>query len=121
MLHSNEGAKLRDCFSYLKSGFDNNEFLFMMMDCLSKDEVIERIAKEQNFGSIKDFEGLKDDIIITTPKERYYTDADFNAYGILKGWEFAFSNASKGVKGTSGICRCYCVFYRGYRKCLNSI
>ena len=29
VVYSNEGAKLRDCFSFLKSGFDNNDFLFI--------------------------------------------------------------------------------------------
>lgn len=46
MVYSNEEAKLRDCFSFLKSGFDNNEFPFMMMYSLSKDEIFKRIAKE---------------------------------------------------------------------------
>lgn len=97
VVYPNEEAKLRDCFSFLKSGFDDNEFLFIMMDSLSKDEIIKRIAKEWNFGNVKDFEGLKDDIIITTPKELYYPDGDFT-YRILKKWEFAFSNASKRGK-----------------------
>jgi hypothetical protein len=75
---------LPDCFSFLKSGFDNNEFLFIMMDSLPKDEIIKRIAKEWNFGNVKDFEGIKDDIIITTPKEWYYHDGDLNTFRILK-------------------------------------
>lgn len=77
VVYSNEETKLHDCFSFLKSGFDNNEFLFIMMDSLSKDEIIKRIAKEWNLGIVKDFEGLRDGIIIMTPKEWYYPDGDF--------------------------------------------
>ncbi len=54
------------------------------MDSLTKDEIIKRIAKEWNFGNVKDFEGIKDDIIITTPKEWYYPDGDLNTFRILK-------------------------------------
>jgi hypothetical protein len=50
---------------------------------------------------MNDFESLKDDIIITTPKEWYYPDGDFNTYRILKKWDLAFSNASK--RGKSGL------------------
>ncbi len=55
----------------------------MMMDSLSKDEIFKRIAKEWDFGNVKDLEGIKDDIIITTLKEWYYHNGDFNAYRIL--------------------------------------
>ncbi len=81
--YSYREAKLRDCFYFLKSCFYNNEFLFIMVDSLSKDEIIKRIAKELNFGNVKDFEGLKDDIIIMTPKKWYYPDGNFNTYRIL--------------------------------------
>ena len=45
---------------------------------------------------MKDLEGIKDDIIITTTKKWYYPDGDFNTYGIPKKREYAFSNASRG-------------------------
>ncbi len=100
VVYSNQEAKLRDCFSFLKAGFDNNEFLFIMMESLSKDEIFNRIAKEWNIGDTEELEGIKDDILITTPKEWYYPDDDFNTYRILKKWELTFSNASKrGKKG----------------------
>ena len=43
VVYSNEEAKLRDCFSFLKSGFDNNEFLFIMMDSLSKGKLLKEL------------------------------------------------------------------------------
>ena len=70
---------------------------------------------------MKDLEGIKDDIIITTTKEWYYPDGDFNTYGIPKKGKYAFSNASRGLKGASIICRCYCVFYRWSREWIDSI
>ncbi len=97
VVYPNEGAKLRDCFSFLKSGFDNNEFLFIMWILCLKMKLLKELPKNGTF-NMKDFEGLKDDIIITTPKELYYPDGDFNTYRILKKWEFAFSNASKRGK-----------------------
>ncbi len=119
VVYSNEEAKLRDCFSFLKSGFDNNEFFFIMMDSLSKDEIIKRIAKKWNFGNVNDFEGLKDDIIITTPKEWYYPDGDFNTYIILKKWEFAFSNASKrGKRGLRAFVDVTAFFIEGLENAL---
>lgn len=97
VVYPNEGAKLRDCFSFLKSGFDNNEFLFIMWILCLKMKLLKELPKNGTF-NMKDFEGLKDDIIITTLKELYYPDGDFNTYRILKKWEFAFSNASKRGK-----------------------
>lgn len=71
---------------------------------------------------MKDLEGIKDDIIITTPKEWYYPDGDFNTLIILKKWELTFSNASKrGKKGLRSFVDVYCVFYRGSRKCTDSV
>jgi hypothetical protein len=54
------------------------------VDSLPKDEIVKRIAKEWTIGNVIDFEGIKDDIIITTPKEWYYPDGDFDAFRILK-------------------------------------
>ena len=68
------------------------------MDSLSKDETSKRIAKEWNFVNMKDLEGIKDDIIITTPKEWYYPDRGFYTYRILQKWAYDFSNASKKGK-----------------------
>ena len=119
VVYSNEEAKLRDCFSFLKSGFDNNEFLFIMMDSLSKDEIFKRIAKEWNFGNMKDLEGIKDDIIITTTKEWYYPDGDFNTYRILKKWELTFSNASKrGKRGLRSFVDVTAFFIEGLENAL---
>lgn len=47
---------------------------------------------------MKDLEGIKDDIIITTPKEWYYPDGDFNTCRVLQKWAYAFSNAPKRGK-----------------------
>ena len=92
VVYPNEEAKLRDCFSFLKSGFDNH---------------------------VKDFEGLKDDLIITTPKELYYPDGDFNTYRILKKWEFAFSNASKrGKRGLRAFVDVTAFFIEGLENAL---
>ncbi len=82
VVYSNEEAKWSDCFSFLKSGFDDNEFLFIMMYSLSKGEIFKRSAKEWNFVNMKDLEEIKDDIIITTPKEWHYPDGDFDTYRI---------------------------------------
>jgi hypothetical protein len=35
----NQEAKMLDCFSFLKAGLDNDEFLFIMMDSAPKDEI----------------------------------------------------------------------------------
>lgn len=48
---------------------------------------------------MKDLEGIKDDIIITTTKEWYYPDGDFNTYGIPKKREYAFSMPQEATKG----------------------
>ena len=100
VVYANQEAKMRDCFSFLKAGFDNNEFLFIMIESLSKDEIFNRISQEWNIGNTKELEGIKSDILVTTPKEWYYPDGDFNTYRILKKWESTFSNASiRGKKG----------------------
>ena len=83
------------------------------MGSLSKDETFNRIAKEWNFVNIRDLEGIKDDIIITTPKEWYYPDDDFNICRILQKWAYAFSNASKrgkrGLRSFVDVTAFYCV------------
>ncbi len=98
VVYTNQEAKLRDCFSFLKAGFDNDELLFIMMESLSKDGIFKKIAKEWDIDNTKELGGIKDDILITTPKEWYYPDGDFNTYRILKKWELTFSYASKREK-----------------------
>ncbi len=51
VVYSNGEAKLRDCFSFLKSGFDNHEFLFILVDSLPKDEIFKGVAKEWNLST----------------------------------------------------------------------
>ena len=63
--------------------------------------------------NMKDLEGIKDDIIITTPKEWYYPYGYFNTYRILQKWAYAFSNASeRGKRGLRSFVDGIAVFYR---------
>ena len=89
-------------FPFLNRGFNNNEFLFMMMDSLSTDEIFKRIALVPFFGNVKDLKGIKDDIMIMTEKEWYCPDGVFNTCRILKKWELIFLNASKRGKRVKG-------------------
>ncbi len=121
VVYSNQEAKSRDCFSFLKSGFDNNEFLFLMMGSIPKDEIYKKMTKQWNIDNIKEIEDKKDDIIITTPKEWYYPDGDFNTYRILKKLELTFSNAAKrGKKGLRSFIDVTAFFIEGLENALIS-
>ncbi len=91
-VYPDQEMKIRDCFSFLKTGLDNNEVIFIMLDCLSKDEIYNKITREWNIYNIKELED-KGDVIITTAKEWYYHDDSFNTERILKKWESTFSDA----------------------------
>jgi hypothetical protein len=69
VVYPNQDAKLRDCFSFLKSGYDNNEFLFVMLESMPKDEIYKKIAKEWNIDNMAELDVITDDFVITTPKE----------------------------------------------------
>lgn len=121
VVYPNQDAKLRDCFSFLRDGFDNNEFLFVMLESLSKDEIFKKIAKEWNIDNMEELEGIKGDILITTPKEWYYPDGDFDTFRILKKWELTFSNASKrGKKGLRSFIDVTAFFIEGLENALIS-
>ncbi len=100
VVYPNQETKLRDCFSFLKAGLDNNEVIFIMLDCLSKNEIYEKMTKEWNIDNIKELE-VKGDAIITTTKEWYYPDGNFSNDRILKKWGLIFSDALK--KGKRGL------------------
>ena len=51
---------------------------------------------------MKGLEGIKDDIIITTTKEWYYPDGDFNTYGIPKNGNMLFQMPQEGATGDFG-------------------
>ena len=68
---------------------------------------------------MKDLEGIKDDIIITTPKEWYYPYGDFNTCRILQKWVYAFSNASKrGKRGLQSFVDVTAFFIEGLENAL---
>lgn len=58
-VYPNQEIKLRDCFSFLKEGLDNNEVIFMMVECIPKNEIYKKIAKEWNIDNIKELEEME--------------------------------------------------------------
>ncbi len=48
--------------------------------------------------NMNDLDAIKDDVITTTQKELHHHDENLNTCGILKKWEYDFSNASKRGK-----------------------
>ncbi len=99
-IYPDQEVKIRDCFSFLKSGMDNNEVVFIMTDYLSKGEFCKKISNELIIDNVQELEN-KGDLIITTTREWYYPDGNFNTERILKKWETIFSNTLK--RGKNGL------------------
>ncbi len=98
-VYPDQEIKLRDCFSFVKMGLDNDEIILLMVECIPTDEIYNKIINEYHITNIKELEE-QGDVIITTAKEWYYPDGNFDTSRILKKWESTFTDIlKKGKKG----------------------
>ena len=102
-VYPNNETELTECFSFLRTGLDNNEVIFIIIDDISKDEIYKKISIELNVESVKDVKQMEEngDIIITSAMEWYYPDGILNIERVKKRWESTVLNALK--KGKTGL------------------
>ncbi|HKO65660.1 MAG TPA: MEDS domain-containing protein [Candidatus Nitrosocosmicus sp.] len=97
-VYPNKDTEIDDCFSFLKEGLDNNEFVLILLEEPSIHKLNHKICSE--FG--KDItKGIDDSnsVVITPLSDWYhYHYSDFNAETFLAEWEKIVSNAKKMKK-----------------------
>ena len=102
-VYPNNETELTECFSFLRTGLDNNEVVFMILEDIPREEIYKKITIEWKIESVKDVKQMEEngDIIITSAKEWYYPDGILNIETIQKRWELTVLNALK--KGKTGL------------------
>jgi hypothetical protein len=98
-IYSDTKHELDECFAFLKAGFENGEAVWIAEEDLTKEQIRVRIRKEWNLENIEELEE-KGDITITTSREWYYPDGNFNVEKVRAKWQKAVEDAvAHGKKG----------------------
>lgn len=98
VIYPDQTTKILDLISFIKTGIDNNELVFIMIDSLDIEEISQKIIKKNNQSITKDMIN-EDNILLTTTKEWFYPDGNFNTSRIIKRWEKVFLKVKKEKKG----------------------
>jgi hypothetical protein len=98
-IYANIKHELDECFAFLKAGFENGEAVWIAEEDLTKEQIRERIRKEWNLENVEELEA-RGDITITTSREWYYPDGNFNLEKVVAKWQKAVEDAvAHGKKG----------------------
>jgi hypothetical protein len=98
-IYADTKHELDECFAFLKAGFENGEAVWIAEEDITKEQIRERIRKEWNLENVEELES-KGDITITTSREWYYPDGNFNLEKVMAKWQRAVENAvAHGKKG----------------------
>ncbi len=105
-IYSDTKHELDECFAFLKAGFENGEAIWIAEEDLTKEQIRERIRKEWNVENLEELEA-KGDITITTSREWYYPDGNFNLEKVTAKWqkavEDAIANGKKGLRAFDAV------------------
>lgn len=92
-----EDLMLQEGLSFLKQGWDNDETLLLITDCLSQEKLLAMMRSEWNVNNLK----IGEQIIITSVKEWYFkTNGRLEPERIYRQWENIVNLAkNRGTKG----------------------
>lgn len=98
-IYPDQSTKIYDLISFIKTGIEKNELVFIMIDSLTKEEIHIIIETESDFTiKSKEITDRNNSIIITTTKEWFYPNGSFNTKRILNEWEKIFQKAKEENK-----------------------
>jgi hypothetical protein len=94
-VYPNKDMEIDDCFSFLKQGLDNNEFVLIMLGEPSIHKLYLKIYREFGKDNTK-LMGNSNSVVITSLSHWYhYHYGNFNAERFFAEWEKIVSNAKK--------------------------
>ncbi|MDF0681564.1 MAG: MEDS domain-containing protein [Candidatus Nitrosocosmicus sp.] len=98
VVYPNKDTEIDDCFSFLKEGLDNNEFVLIMLEEPSIHKLYSKIYSEFGKDNTRGMDSNKS--VVITPLSNWYRYhySDFNAERFLAEWEKIVSNAKKMKK-----------------------
>ena len=98
VVYPNKDTEIDDCFSFLKEGLDNNEFVLIMLEEPSIHKLYRKIYSEFGKDDTKRMESNNSVVITPLSNWYHYHYSDFNAEKFLAEWEKIVSNARKMKK-----------------------
>ena len=94
-IYPNKDMEIDDCFSFLKQGLDNNEFVLIVLEEPSIHKLYLKIYSEFGKDNTKRM-GNSNSVVITSLSHWYhYHYSNFNAERFFAEWEKIVSNAKK--------------------------
>lgn len=98
-VYHNAKEELDEAFEFLKQGWQKSEFVMLITDMMSKDEILDRIGNDWNVDSRKlESDG---DLVIKSTKEWYFPDGVARPEAIGRKWTAIASMVS--MKGKNGL------------------
>jgi hypothetical protein len=98
VVYPNKDTEIDDCFSFLKEGLDNNEFVLIMLGKPSLHELYHKIYSEFEKDNTRGIDDSNSVVITPLSHWYHYHYSDFNAERFLAEWEKIVSNAKKMKK-----------------------
>ena len=98
VVYPNKDTEIDDCFSFLKEGLHNNEFVLIMLEEPSIHKLYRKIYSEFGKDDTKRMESNNSVVITPLSNWYHYHYSDFNAEKFLAEWEKIVSNARKMKK-----------------------
>lgn len=98
VVYPNKDTEIDDCFSFLKEGLDNNEFVLILLEKPSLNELYHKIYNEFGKDNAKGMDDSNSVVITVLSYWYHYHYSDFNAERFLAEWEKIISNAKKMKK-----------------------
>ena len=97
-VYPNKDTELDDCFSFLKEGLDNNEFVLIVLEEPSIHKLYRKISSEFGKDNTKGMDNSNSVVITPLSHWYHYYYSDFNAERFIADWEKIVSKAKKMKK-----------------------
>ena len=94
-VYPNKDTEIDDCFSFLKEGLDNNEFVLIVLEEPSIHKLYRKIYNEFGKANTNRMDNSNSVVITSLSHWYHYHYSDFNAERFFAEWEKIVSNAKK--------------------------
>ena len=98
VVYPNKDTEIDDCFSFLKEGMENNEFVLIMLGEPSIHKLYHKVYSEFGKDNAKGIDNSNSVVITLISNWYHYHYSDFNAERFIAEWEKIISNAKKMKK-----------------------